>query len=52
VLSKQHRVVTWDLRGHGRTGATTATIEDAGHLPNIEQPAAFNGHLLDFLTAL
>jgi pimeloyl-ACP methyl ester carboxylesterase len=33
-------------------GATTATIDDAGHLPNLEQPAAFNRHLLDFLAAL
>jgi pimeloyl-ACP methyl ester carboxylesterase len=33
-------------------GATTATIEDAGHLPNLEQPAPFNRHLLDFLATL
>ena len=30
-------------------GATTATIPDAGHAPQIEQPQAFAGMALDFL---
>lgn len=31
---------------------TTATIHDATHLPSLEQPAAFNKAVLDFLLAL
>jgi pimeloyl-ACP methyl ester carboxylesterase len=33
-------------------GATIAIIENAGHLPNIEQPDAFNTHVLEFLAGL
>ena len=33
-------------------GAITAIIENAGHLPNLEQPAAVNRHLKDFLAAI
>ena len=33
-------------------GARLAILEAAGHLSNIEQPAAFNAVLREFLTAL
>jgi pimeloyl-ACP methyl ester carboxylesterase len=33
-------------------GAQRATVEDAAHLPSLEQPAAFNRLLLDFLAGL
>ena len=33
-------------------GARLAILEAAGHLSNIEQPAAFNTVLREFLTAL
>jgi pimeloyl-ACP methyl ester carboxylesterase len=33
-------------------GARTATITDAAHLPNMEQPALFNRIVLDFLDGL
>jgi pimeloyl-ACP methyl ester carboxylesterase len=32
-------------------GARLAVIDNAGHLPNLEQPEAFNTALLDFLAA-
>lgn len=31
-------------------GAELAVIEDAGHLPNLEQPDGFNVLLRDFMT--
>ena len=36
----------------GIRGATLARIPGAGHLPNIEQPAAFNAALPRFLSGL
>ncbi|MFJ5546548.1 alpha/beta fold hydrolase [Streptomyces sp. NPDC093225] len=33
-------------------GSTLAVVPDAGHLPNLEQPAAFNAALLSFLATL
>ncbi len=33
-------------------GATKVVIEDAGHASNIDQPAAFNAAVLDFLAGL
>ncbi|MEV6348448.1 alpha/beta fold hydrolase [Actinoplanes sp. NPDC051851] len=33
-------------------GAELAVVEGAGHLPNLEQPEAFNGVLRDFLATL
>jgi 3-oxoadipate enol-lactonase len=33
-------------------GARLALLEGAGHLANLEQPAAFNDAVLDFLRAL
>jgi pimeloyl-ACP methyl ester carboxylesterase len=36
----------------GIRGATLARLAGAGHLPNIEQPAAFNEALIRFVTGL
>ncbi len=35
----------------GIPGAVLKTIPDAGHIANIDQPAAFNRHLAEFLDA-
>jgi pimeloyl-ACP methyl ester carboxylesterase len=33
-------------------GSLLRVIENAGHVSNLEQPAAFNKHLREFLSAL
>jgi 3-oxoadipate enol-lactonase len=33
-------------------GSTLVVVEGAGHLPNLEQPAAFNAALTGFLARL
>ena len=36
----------------GHTGSTLVVMPRTGHLPNLEQPKAFNEHLTAFLSRL
>jgi pimeloyl-ACP methyl ester carboxylesterase len=44
ALSKHHKLVLWDMRGH--------VIPAAGHAVNIDQPQAFIDAVLPFLASL
>lgn len=41
-----------ELMHSGIARSTLHVISDAGHMPNLEQPTAFNNAVSDFLTAL
>jgi len=50
-LCSRHRVIVPDLRGYGESGIAPHA-EDVGHMPNLEQPEAFNSAVSAWLDGL